>query len=141
MRNFWKTNRNKGLELYLKTAIAHEHDRFSHASKPLLRPKTGPVEMTTGQQQAEARLFEAAETNTETITTAHPNYKLHGVNDLQQDDYVPTSKRDRQRHRGQTAFEMESETIVTNLFTAMDKVKPQNDQMKETNQNKAMLDD
>ena len=93
MRNFWKEKRNKGLELYLKSAVAHDQDRFSHAFKHLLRPQTGPAEPTGAQQQAEARLFEAANDKMIDIVEASKVYKLHGINDPN-DIY---SQRDRKR--------------------------------------------
>jgi hypothetical protein len=126
MRNFWKEKRNKGLELYLKSAVAHDQDRFSHAFKHLLRPTTGPGEPTPAQQQAEARLFEAANNKMIDHNESKINYKLHGVNDLNE-VYNP-----RDRRRVNQAEE--SELIINNTFAAMNKVKPKKkDQMKESN--------
>ena len=56
MRNFWKTNGSKGLDVYIEMAV-EENNRFSHAFKRLLRPKSNPVEHTDAQKDAETSLF------------------------------------------------------------------------------------
>ena len=57
LRNFWKEKRNGGLENYLNNAVSKDQDRFCHAFRTVLRPKTGPLLPTKAQKEAEARLL------------------------------------------------------------------------------------